>query len=108
MPIDLPKPIAAYFEADKRGADALAQCFTDDAVVKDEGRTWTGPAEIERWKAEAAARYSYVSEPLSIAEKDGKTIVTSRVTGTFPGSPINLRYIFRLDGSRIAALEIVP
>lgn len=108
MPIDLPRPIAAYFEADKRGADALAQCFTDDAVVKDEGRTWAGLAEIQRWKADAAARYSYVSEPIAIVEKDGKTIVTSRVTGTFPGSPINLRYIFRLRGSRITALEIVP
>jgi hypothetical protein len=108
MSIDLPRPIAAYFEADKRGAAALSQCFTGDAVVKDEGRTWNGLAEIQRWKADAAARYSYISEPFSVVEKDGRTIVASRVTGSFPGSPIDLRYIFRLEGTRIAGLEIVP
>ena len=37
MPIRLPKPIAAYFAAEKAGdASALARCFTNDGVVRDE------------------------------------------------------------------------
>jgi len=36
------------------------------------------------------------------------TVVTSRLTGNFPGSPVDLRYFFRLEGDKIASLEIVP
>jgi hypothetical protein len=45
-------------------------------------------------------------EPLASAQKDAKTIVTNRVTGNFPGSPIDLQFIFGLDGNKIASLEI--
>ena len=34
--------------------------------------------------------------------------VTARVTGDFPGSPVDLRYRFRLEGAAIARLEIAP
>jgi hypothetical protein len=43
MPLDLPGPIAEYFTAEKaRDALALAQCFVDDGVVRDEGGTFSG------------------------------------------------------------------
>ena len=35
MTPDLPKPIAAYFSADRADSEAVARCFTDNAVVKD-------------------------------------------------------------------------
>jgi hypothetical protein len=35
-------------------------------------------------------------------------VVTSRLTGNFPGSPLNLRFFFGLDGDKIASLEIIP
>ena len=45
--LNLPEPIAAYFDADKRGdADAVARCFTKDAVVEDEGHRHSGRAAI--------------------------------------------------------------
>ena len=34
--------------------------------------------------------------------------VTARVTGDVPGSPVDLRYRFRLQGAAIARLEIAP
>jgi len=37
MTLALPKPVAAYFAADRDDAEAVAQCFTESAVVKDEG-----------------------------------------------------------------------
>src|SRR5882672_10630897 len=94
MTLNLPKPIAAYFTAEKAGSEAVSQCFTGDAVVKDEGHTYTGRAAIEKWKEEASAKYEYTSEPVSCDQKDGKVVVTSRLTGNFPGSPINLRFFF--------------
>ncbi|MDB5989921.1 MAG: hypothetical protein JWQ10_1324 [Herbaspirillum sp.] len=110
MRIDLPKPIAAYFtaDADKSDTEAVAQCFSDNAVVTDENRSHKGRAAIKQWKADASAKYQYTSEPFSSEEIDGKIIVTSRLVGNFPGSPVNLRYFFEIEGDKIASLKITP
>jgi hypothetical protein len=107
MALQLPKPIATYFTADKADPQTFAQCFAEDAIVKDEGHTYTGLAAIKRWRTEAQTKYIYTSEPFAATEKDGKTIITSRVTGNFPGSPIDLRYFFTLEDNKIASLEII-
>ncbi len=108
MILNFPPPISAYFEADKRDSDAVAQCFTANATVIDEGHTHHGTDAIKRWKAETTAKYVYTSEPLGLEVKEGTHIVTSRVTGNFPGSPVDLRFFFRLEGDRIASLQIIP
>ncbi len=108
MSLDLPKPIAAYFTADRTDSEALAQCFTENAVVKDEGHTYNGLAAIKQWKADSSTKYQYTSEPFASEQKDGKTVITSRLTGNFPGSPVDLRFFFGLEGDKIASLEIIP
>lgn len=108
MTITLPPPIAAYFAADRSDAAAVAACFTDDAVVEDEGKTHRGKAEIAAWKTETSGKYSYTSTPVAIAEQDGKTVVTCHLVGDFPGGEIDLRHFFTLEGDRIAFLAIVP
>ena len=108
MSIDLPTPIAIYIAAENRGdTDALAQCFAEDAVVRDEGRTIEGLAAIKQWKAETKKKYQHTVEPLASTQKDGKIIVTNRLTGNFPGSPIELEFVFTLDSNKIASLEIL-
>jgi hypothetical protein len=104
--LNLSDPIAAYFAADQGSGDAIARCFTTQAIVKDEGHTYTGLDAIKAWKAAASAAYTYTSEPVAMELKDGFHVVTSRVTGNFPGSPIDLRYRFRLERGLIASLEI--
>jgi hypothetical protein len=106
--LSLPEPIEAYFEADRRDGRAVARCFTNDGTVMDEGRTHTGPAAIEAWKTAASAQFSYIAEPFALEKEDRKYIVTSRVTGDFPGSPVDLRYAFTLERAKIASLEIKP
>jgi SnoaL-like protein len=108
MSLDLPSPVAAYFAADRRDGDAIAQCFSERGVVKDEGRRHEGRAAIAQWKANASTKYNYTSEPFAIDERDGQIVVTAHVVGDFPGSPIDLRYVFALDGDQIASLEILP
>lgn len=108
MSITLPTPIAAYFAADRTDGDAVAQCFSEGAVVVDERKAYSGRDAIRRWRAEAASKYTYVAEPFAITEENGETVVTSRLTGNFPGSPIDLRYAFVLEGNFIARLEIAP
>jgi hypothetical protein len=105
---ELPAPIAAYFETDKSDGEAIAQCFAEQATVKDEGRTHSGRAAIKAWKTDASAKYSYTSEPISVEHNGGDCVVTSRLTGNFPGSPLNLRFTFRLEGGKIVYLQIAP
>lgn len=109
MSIDLPEVIEAYFMADKKGnAQALSECFTPDAVVVDEGNTYTGRDAIRQWMANASTQYTYTVEPFAKAEQGGRTVITSHLVGNFPGSPVDLRYFFVLEGDMIAELEIVP
>lgn len=102
----LPEPIAAYFAADRQSPQALARCFTAQAVVKDEGRTYAGLPAIQAWKTQASAQYTYTVEPLALERGDGMQVVRGRVTGNFPGSPVDLQYRFRLERGLIASLEI--
>jgi hypothetical protein len=104
----LPESIAAYFAAHPRNADAIARCFSTQAVVKDEGHTYTGLDAIKAWKAAASTAYIYTSEPFAMEQEGGFHVVTSRVTGNFPGSPVDLRFRFRLERGLIASLEITP
>ena len=105
-PIGLPAPIAAYFAADVADANAVARCFTENAVVIDEHRAHQGRRAIARWKVEANAKYHYTSEPLTVDASGPDVVVTARVTGDFPGSPVELRYCFALEDDEIARLEI--
>jgi hypothetical protein len=108
MTLELPEPIAAYFAADKGDSEAVSRCFTENAVVKDEGHTYTGRAAIKKWKADVSTKYQYTNEPFACEQQDGRAVVTSRLAGNFPGSPVNLRFFFELEGNKIASLEITP
>lgn len=107
MAVNLPNIIAEYFDADrKRSAAAVSNCFSDGAVVKDEGHTYTGRDDIRQWKADSSTKYTYSVEPFSISTDGDRTVVVSHLAGDFPGSPVDLRYLFVLDGQKIAELEI--
>jgi hypothetical protein len=109
MAIELPAVIAGYFAADAmESPERVARCFTETAVVTDEGETHKGHDAIQVWKASSSTQYSYTVEPFAIVADGDRLVVTSHVEGDFPGSPVNLRYIFALEGEKIAALEIIP
>ena len=109
MPVHLPGPIEIYFASENAcDIDALATCFAADASVRDEGRTMDGLDAIKAWRVETRKKYQHTVEPLGVLECDGKTVVTGKVSGNFPGSPVNLQFTFTFgsNGSRIASLEI--
>lgn len=108
MTLDLPHPVVAYFTADRSDGEAVSLCFTEHAVVKDAGHTYRGREAISQWKAAVSAKYQYITQLLTCERFDGRVIVTARVTGNFPGSPVDLRFLFGLEGDKIASLEIVP
>lgn len=104
---NLPKPIAIYVSAENSGDTSLFdQCFADSATVRDENETHVGLAAIKEWKAETKRKYQHAIEPLMVVEKDGAFVVTNRLTGNFPGSPIELEFVFTIRNDRIISLEI--
>jgi hypothetical protein len=108
MDVNLPGPIAIYFAAENQGhTEIVAHCFAENAVVRDEGQMIEGLVAIKQWQARTKSKYQHTVEPLASDQKDGKTVVTNRLIGNFPGSPIELEFVFTLDRNKIASLEIL-
>jgi hypothetical protein len=76
--------------------------------VRDEGKTITGAAAIKAWRIETSEKYDHTVEPLMVSTRDGKVVVMGKVSGDFPGSPINLEHVFEIEDGRIVLLEIRP
>jgi|ERR1700730_2449549 len=105
---NLPKPIAVYVSAENSGdTNLFDQCFTEDAVVRDENETHKGLVEIKKWKAETKRKYHHTVDPLRIVERDAEFTVTNRLAGNFPGSPIELDFVFTIQGDKIVSLQIL-
>lgn len=103
----LPDIVTRYFEASNaHDIDRMLACFADDARVRDEGEDIVGRAAIRQWKEKVTARYNTTSDLLSYESRDGSDFVTAKVSGTFPGSPIELTYRFGLEQGRIVSLAI--
>src|SRR5258708_18005415 len=108
--LPLPAGVAAYLRAaDARDTDPVVACFTDDAHVEDEGRTWRGRDEIRRWWEGPATKYRY-----TVKVRGGQRVANDgyvsrvRLTGNFPGRTADLRYRFTLRNGLISALTIAP
>ena len=103
----LPPPVDAYFAAaNVHNAERVAACFAEDAVVRDEGKERAGRDAIRAWADETGRKYRHTAEVVSFDGSPDRASVTARVTGHFPGSPIQLRFEFRLANEEISRLEI--
>ena len=105
-PLALPDPIAAYFVADTQGPDQVAQCFTPKAAVKDDGHVFIGREAIRAWKQAADAKYACTTEPFSVELIEGVHAVKAHVAGNFKGSPLDMKFFFRLERGLIADMEV--
>lgn len=103
----LAQPVADYIAAaNAHDIDAVSACFSRTAMVQDEKRERRGITAIREWAVEVSEKYQPTVEVLGVAERDGRTIVTGRVSGNFPGSPLELRYAFTVTDGKIDRLEI--
>ena len=100
-------PAANYVAAaNAQDSEAVTANFSEGAIVRDEGRNWQGIVAIRQWAVEVTKKYHPTIETLNVAQVDGRTVLTGRVSGNFPGSPVELRYVFTLNGEKIERLEI--
>ncbi|CAI8969124.1 SnoaL-like domain-containing protein [Pseudomonas sp. IT-P44] len=100
--------IAAYIAAaNARDTSTVASFFAEDANVFDEGQHRIGTQAIAQWMQDTARRYQPKVEVLDVQQRTGKVLVHNLISGTFPGSPLELRYMFRLnEQGKIARLDI--
>lgn len=105
--LPLPQPIASYFQTvNDRDSATSAALFTPNALVRDEGKTIRGTAEIQTWRERTGAQYNPVFTPVAVLTEGPASIVASEISGTFEGSPLTLHFHFTLDNDKIAALTI--
>lgn len=107
MTLTLPPHVSTYFEiANGSDLSQVAQCFTPDAVVVDEGKTYRGHEAIEAWQREAQKTFDYTVEPVNASQEGDRLKVMADIVGNFPGSPARLEHVFDLAGDKIRSLKI--
>lgn len=107
MSADLPHVIEAYFEASNAAdPERLADLFAATGEVRDEAKIYKGREAIAAWARDSQARYAMQTDPLAVVREDDVQVVTARVTGTFPGSPLDLTHRFTVMEDGIRLLEI--
>ena len=107
MTIKLPHIIQRYVDSSNRhDVQSILSCFSDDALIHDEGKTLHGKKAIEDWIAETIAKYKFQFKPLSVKEEEPAIVVAIEVSGTFDGSPVTLDYHFTIERDKIVSLII--
>ena len=107
MQIEMPHAISAYVQAtNERDNDAFGALFTKDAIVRDEGQEHRGVAEIRRWLTSTVEKYQFTLMPTRLSQEGTETILTAKLSGDFPGSPLSMRFHFVLHEGKISKLDI--
>ena len=105
--MNLPKVLTDLIKAQNEfDAVKYANLFSETAVVFDEGKTHNGRLEIERWIDHSNKVYQSVMKPLEYKENGTTSILTAECSGTFPGSPITLKFHFDIVDGQIQHLKV--
>jgi hypothetical protein len=103
----LPKPVAAYVEANAQlDADGMLKPFAANAVLLDNGKRHQGYAELRTLFEDEVIAVKAIFTPDTVRHEDGQVVVEGPAHGDFKGSPIRFTYRFTLENDTIKALEI--
>ena len=73
----LPVVIDNYIRASNaHDVMSILSCFSEDAVVRDEGETLRGKKAIECWIAKTIEKYKFQFKQLSVKKHDGEVVVS--------------------------------
>ncbi len=104
--MNLPTVIADLVKAQNNfNSAAYADCFTETAIVFDEGKTHNGRKEIKNWIEKANREYQARMNPIEYSPTD--ETLKAEISGNFPGSPLVLAYQFEWKDGLIQSLKIV-
>lgn len=107
MNLQLPKEIEAYFQASNTyDSNLLSNCFTEDAILYDEGSVYHGPTTIGAFIVKANRDLLVKHEITNAVVKEEETVVTAMTSGNFEGSPVALDFHFTMKDQKINTLKI--
>ena len=103
----LPKVLTDLIKAQNEfDAVTYANLFSETAEVFDEGKMHRGRLEIERWIDHSNKNYKSVMKPLEYTENGTSSVLSAECYGTFPGSPITLKFHFDIVAGQIQHLKV--
>jgi ketosteroid isomerase-like protein len=107
-PATLPRTITDYLTAHRaRDAVTAITCFTKDAAVIDDGKTYHGTVGIRTWLDRSAGEYTYTIELIGAEKIDELHYnAINHLEGDFLGGVVDLYFRFTLRDGRIARLII--
>lgn len=103
LPILIEKYVRASNENDLK---TFVSCFSESATVLDEGETLTGRKLIGEWFTKTKKKYQQKTQPISISENGDNFVLTAKISGSFAGSPIELKYSIQTKSGLIEDLRI--
>ena len=105
--MELPQLVKQFVETQNTyDSTAYIACFTETAIVHDEGKTHTGKEEIRAWIEDSNEKYKSVMKPIKYDKSGSNGVLTAEVSGTFPGSPIVLKFHLGLKDGLIDLLNV--
>jgi ketosteroid isomerase-like protein len=108
MSDNTPDIVTRYLAAaDAKDPARVGACFAADGTVVDEGRTYTGPAQIQAWREALLGQFTFtttVTGSASVSPQEHRVHV--HVVGDFPGGEVDLTYCFTVRDDLITALVI--
>lgn len=105
--MNLPKVVIDLIKAQNAfDSVAYANCFSETGIMLDGGKIHTGRAEIEQMIDKANKKYQSVMEPLEYTENGTTGILSAACSGTFPGSPLTLKFHFDIVDGQIQFLKV--
>lgn len=109
MSIKLPEPIENYFRHSQNEAlEEAVATFTPEATLVDEGEDAkaVGREAIRDWMVDYTSKYKTTLEVVGMVEEGSEVVVTTLVSGNFPGSRAEFVYRFVLRDGLIDRLVI--
>ena len=105
----MPPTAAAYVKSiNDQDPAAFNVLFTDGAVVNDVGREFRGPAAIKAWSDREIFDAQVTLEVLDVIDRDGETVVTTKVDGNFDRTglpnPVIINHHITAQGGKIVQL----
>ncbi len=105
--IELPAPVRAYVTAHAaRDDEAAVRAFAPAATVTDEGKTYSGTAEILAWRRQVAGAWTFTSTVTGARHEGDTWIVALHLEGDFPGGVADLEQQFTVRDGAITNLHV--
>lgn len=109
VPIQMfPTPDAYVRSINAHDSGAFLALFDDDSFVDDNGREFRGLAAIKAWSDREIFGAQVTLKVTDVVERNGATIVTAEVDGTFDRTglpdPVIIDFHIATRGGRIARL----